>query len=383
MFDYPKLSQLAAQDKNITEILDDVFQFARTYYPSLSRFSVALLGENKASNYYISDFLHHASNKDCSEHELQAQSALARMSINPEVRIINDLTAMDATERIKKLVQSGHRSSYTSPIPHRGQNLGFIFINAEQIGFFSEQNVECDIAFLTQVVTNLFVQQFENQRHFQSSLSIALNMGHARDPETKEHLTRMGKYSELLARLLSKRKSAITHQFIHRIRIYAPFHDIGKYRIPDRVLFSTEKFSDEDRKVMNNHTIYGEEIINDVVNISKNHAISQEEIQFIKNIVRHHHERFDGEGLPDSLGFSRIPLEARIVTLADVFDALLSKRAYKRAWPLSNVVSYIEQHSGGLFDPDCVQTLISHIDLFLAIRNKYGDQESSQNAIAS
>lgn len=159
-------------------------------------------------------------------------------------------------------------------------------------------------------------------------------MGHARDPETKEHLIRMGKYSEQLARTLSHSNNSITHQFVHRIRLYAPFHDIGKYRIPDNVLFSTGRFSEEERAIMNNHTLYGEEMINDVVSLSHHCSMCSDEIQFIKNIVRHHHERFDGSGLPDGLSHTAIPLEARIVTLADVFDALMSKRAYKHAWSL-------------------------------------------------
>ncbi len=139
-----------------------------------------------------------------------------------------------------------------------------------------------------------------------ASLSIlfsdSLNMGHARDPETKEHLIRMANIWEHIARTLSHSKEEITHQFIHRISaVCAPFHDIGKYRIPDKVLFSSARFNEEERAVMDNHTLYGEEMINNVVAPSCHSAMCSEEIQFIKNIVRHHHERFDGTGLPDAL----------------------------------------------------------------------------------
>lgn len=92
-------------------------------------------------------------------------------------------------------------------------------------------------------------------------------------------------------------------------------------------------------------------MINDVVSLSHHRSICSTEIQFIKNIIRHHHERFDGSGLPDALKGQAIPLEARIVTLADVFDALMSKRAYKQAWTLSEVMEYIEVHNGSMFDP--------------------------------
>lgn len=208
-------------------------------------------------------------------------------------------------------------------------------------------------------------------------------MGHARDPETKEHLTRMGMYSELLARFLSTSLSEISHQFIHRIRLYAPFHDIGKYLIPDDILYSDRRFTPEERAVMNNHTIYGEQIIDEVVQLSGTKTVSEGEIQFIKNIVRHHHECFNGKGLPDALRSDSIPLEARIVTLADVFDALLSKRAYKPAWELSEVIEYIKLQKGKMFDPMCVDVLLANLDQFMEIRSKYLDKIDSRELIAS
>lgn len=382
MFDYLKLNTLAAQDKGIASILDDLFSLARSTYPSLSRFSVALVGDNKASNYYVSDLLSDCSVYDYSEQELQSHSALARISVTQSVRVIDDLALITPTQRLKRLLQRGHKSSYTSPISYKDVNLGFVFLNASQTAFFHSQEVQRDMAFFTQTISNLFIQQHASQRHFQSSLNVALNMGHARDPETAEHLVRMGKYSELLARLLSAQKSEITHQFVHRIRLYAPFHDIGKYRIPDDVLFSTKRFTPSERNIMNMHTIYGEEMINDVVSISDSNAISDEEIQFIKNIIRHHHERFDGKGLPDSLSYENIPLEARIVTLADVFDALLSQRAYKQAWPTSKVMNYVEENSGLLFDPDCVKALQDNLPMFLDIRSQYLDAEDKPDSMA-
>lgn len=375
MFDYSQLSKTAAQDKDITATLDDLFQLARTYYPTLSRLSVALSSENKASNYFVSDSLSQQANHHYIEHELRPGSALNRMSELPAIRVINDLSDMSHTTQIARLIQIGHNSSYTTPIYYRDHNLGFIFINATTVGFFNDQHVQAEVAFLTQLIASLFTQLYENQRHFQSSLAIALNMGHARDPETKEHLIRMGKYSEVLARALSADNKEITYQFIHRIRLYAPFHDIGKYRIPDNILFSDRKFSDDDRKVMNQHTIYGEEMIDDVISITDNHSISEEEVRFLKNIIRHHHERYDGMGLPDKLEAQQIPLEARIVTLADVFDALLSKRAYKKEWSLDEVMNYIEENSGVMFDPKCVSALKSNLELLMFIREQFSDKE--------
>ncbi|MEZ8722405.1 HD-GYP domain-containing protein [Vibrio pomeroyi] len=382
MFDYSQLNRVAAQDKDIIAIVDDLFRLAREHYPILSRLSVVLCSENRASNYFVSDTLCQEAEHRYVEQELKPESALSRMAESLDTRIIHDLTSIKPTKQISHLLQLGHQSSYTTPIHYQESNLGFVFINASSTGFFANDYIQCDIAYISQLISSLFVQLFERQRHFQSSLAIALNMGHARDPETKEHLIRMGKYSEQIAKTMSQSNNEITHQFIHRIRLYAPFHDIGKYRIPDNVLFSTGRFSAEERAIMNNHTLYGEEMINDVVSLSHHCSMCSDEIQFIKNIVRHHHERFDGSGLPDGLSHTAIPLEARIVTLADVFDALMSKRAYKHAWSLSEVMEYIETHNGSMFDPECVEALKQNLDGFMAIREHYNNDVKPQAMMA-
>ncbi|MEF1254291.1 HD-GYP domain-containing protein [Vibrio sp. M260112] len=383
MFNYSLLNHIAAQDLSLIPKLDSIYEHVLDSYSQMSRFSVALMGENSVSNYYVKDTMADVGRYDFEQHELRDNSSLTSISYTANVRIISDLRKMLQTDRIRELIRLGHRSSYTYPISYQGKTIGFIFFNAKETGFFAQCDVERDFAYLAQVVANQFIQLFESQRHFQASLEIALKMGHARDPETKEHLTRMGMYSELLARFLSKSLSEISHQFIHRIRLYAPFHDIGKYMIPDDILYSDRRFTPEERAVMNNHTIYGEEIIDEVVQLSGTKTVSEGEIQFIKNIVRHHHECFNGKGLPDALRSDSIPLEARIVTLADVFDALLSKRAYKPAWELSEVIEYIKFQKGKMFDPMCVDVLLANLDQFMEIRSKYLDKIESRELIAS
>lgn len=383
MFNYSLLNHIAAQDLSLILKLDSIYEHVLDSYPQMSRFSVALMGENSVSNYYVKDTMADVGRYDFEQHELRDNSSLTSIAYTANIRIISDLRKMFQTDRIRELIGLGHRSSYTYPISYQGKTIGFIFVNAKETAFFSRCDVERDFAYLAQVVANQFIQLFESQRHFQASLEIALKMGHARDPETKEHLTRMGMYSELLARFLSTSLSEISHQFIHRIRLYAPFHDIGKYLIPDDILYSDRRFTPEERAVMNNHTIYGEEIIDEVVQLSGTKTVSEGEIQFIKNIVRHHHECFNGKGLPDALRSDSIPLEARIVTLADVFDALLSKRAYKPAWELSEVIEYIKLQKGKMFDPMCVDVLLANLDQFMEIRSKYLDKIDSRELIAS
>ncbi|NOI13975.1 HD-GYP domain-containing protein [Vibrio hepatarius] len=382
MLDYSELNRIAAKNNGILTKLDLVYQLATGSYGELSRFSIALIDNKVVSNYYVKDKLSEAGNYDFKEQELNPDSSLGNVARLSDIRVIDDLGKLTSAERISELVSLGHRSSYTFPISYQEKTIGFVFINASQSRFFNQDSVAKDFAYLSQTVSNLFVQLFDSQRHFRSSLNIALSMGHARDPETKEHLTRMGMYSELIARLLSERGLDINHQFIHQIRQYAPLHDIGKYMIPDEILFSTNQFTPEERLVMNNHTIYGERIIEDVVGLCGPNTVSEQEVRFIKNIIRHHHEYYDGTGLPDALAGDEIPLEARIVTLADVFDALLSRRAYKPAWSVERVVEYVTQQSGIMFDPLCVDVLTTNLDQFLTIRQKYLDKVDPNQAIA-
>ncbi|WCP68748.1 HD domain-containing protein [Vibrio tubiashii] len=383
MVNFSLISQIASENTTITSKLDSIYVHASEAYSSLSRFSIALIGESKVSNYYVKDRFSDSGSYDFTEHRLTEGSSLTSVALKATVRVIDQLSSMLQTERIQELIRLGHRSSYTFPISFKGKTIGFIFINASEDAFFSRQDIARDFTFLSQVTSSLFVQLFESQRHFQSSLKLALKIGHARDPETKEHLIRMGMYSELLARILSKTMEEITHQFIHRIRLYAPFHDIGKYMIPDEILYSDKIYTAEERAIMNNHTLFGEEIIDDVVAHCEQETISNAEIRFIKNIVRHHHEHYNGEGLPDALESEAIPLEARIVTLADVFDALLSRRAYKPAWELDDVLIYIQANKGRLFDPVLVDALTDNIEDFTRIRLRYLDEAEATQSLLS
>jgi HD-GYP domain-containing protein (c-di-GMP phosphodiesterase class II) len=173
----------------------------------------------------------------------------------------------------------------------------------------------------------------------------------------------MTAYSKLLAELLAS-SFPIDHQFIQWMQLYASFHDIGKYRVPDSVLFCNRRYTVEERAIMAQHVHYGEDIIDDVIERIDFIKPNPREITFLKNIISHHHERYDGLGYPSQLEGEAIPLEARIVAIADVFDALLSKRHYKPAWPIDEVKEYIAGESGKAFDPLCVHLLLRHFEQF-------------------
>ena len=187
------------------------------------------------------------------------------------------------------------------------------------------------------------------QQHIISSLAAVVE---ERDNSTGDHILRTGDYVE---KLLSRMKklpeySSLTKNYCENIVLAAPMHDIGKIKIPDAILNKPAKLTPEEYEIIKKHSDYGGEIIRKTIgNIEE-----QEYCDIAYNIARYHHERFDGTGYPDGLKGEEIPLEARIMALADVYDALVSERVYKKAFSKEEAISIIQEGAGTQFDPGLV-----------------------------
>ncbi len=197
------------------------------------------------------------------------------------------------------------------------------------------------------------------------------NLAEARDNETGSHLFRVREYCKKLSQELSKHskfQEVITPSFIENIYIVSPIHDIGKVAIPDNILLKPGKLDADEFTIMKQHAKHGGDILRKLM----------EEIDFptfkmAYNVANSHHERFDGKGYPDGLKGNEIPIEARIMTVSDVFDALLSKRVYKPAFDKEQVREIVEQENGGLFDPMIAGILLDNFDEFIGIYQKFAD----------
>jgi putative two-component system response regulator len=184
-----------------------------------------------------------------------------------------------------------------------------------------------------------------------------------RDNETGAHIKRMSHYSAAIAQKMGLAKKAI-----EAILYGAPMHDIGKIGIPDNILLKPDKLDDKEWEVMKQHAIIGD-------NILKGSKIGY--VRMGAMIARTHHEKWDGSGYPYGLKGRQIPLAGRIVALADVFDALTSKRPYKEAFSIEKSYRIIEQGRGNHFDPDVVDAFFSIQDQILNIKDKYQDEKLS------
>lgn len=169
-----------------------------------------------------------------------------------------------------------------------------------------------------------------------------------KDCITGEHLIRMGRISYILALELGLDQSEA-----EVLKTAAPLHDIGKLAIPDRILMKKGKLTKDEFEVMKTHTTVGHEILKD----SPSSYIQKGAL-----IALNHHEKYNGTGYPNQVSGDQIPIEARIATLADVFDSLTNNRPYKKAWPLDETLIYIKAASGKHFDPVCVDALFNCLD---------------------
>lgn len=181
----------------------------------------------------------------------------------------------------------------------------------------------------------------ERERETLSRLARAIEY---RDTGTSAYLERMARIAGLIAEELG-----MFEDEVRLIEIAAPLHDLGKIAIPDAVLMKPGPLEDHEVRTMRRHPLIGHELL------SSSH---NRFIQTASVIALRHHERYDGSGYPDGLAGDAIPLEARIVAVADVLDALLSPRPYKPAWPLDEAMDYLRDQAGRLFDPRCVDALL-------------------------
>lgn len=189
--------------------------------------------------------------------------------------------------------------------------------------------------------------------------------GEYRDEETGNHVIRMAKYSRIIAEELG-----FSGEEADVIEMAAPMHDIGKIGIKDSILLKPGKLSPEEFALMKEHTVIGHEILKDSPS------------KFLKMgavIALGHHEKFDGSGYPHGRKGEEIPIVARIVAVADVYDALVSERPYKHAWPVQIALEYMTKQRGIHFDPACFDAFKAKFDTILRIQNMLPDVPVARN----
>jgi putative two-component system response regulator len=199
------------------------------------------------------------------------------------------------------------------------------------------------------------------------------SLAETREYETPNHLRRVQHYVVALARQLQGHKrfaEELSDANIKSLYKAAPLHDIGKVSIPDAILLKPDRLTEAEFSVMKMHTVYGRDAI---VNVENHLGYTNTFLRYAREITYSHQEKYDGSGYPEGLAGEAIPMAARLMAVADVYDALISKRVYKPAFTHETAMEMIRQASGEHFDPDVVDAMLTVEEEFMAIAQRYSD----------
>ena len=221
----------------------------------------------------------------------------------------------------------------------------------------------------------------ENTVQMQDGLIITMaDLVENRDADTGAHIQKTAAYVNIIVRGLKEKgyyAEKITPKFMSDVVRSAPLHDVGKINIPDNVLNKPGKLTDEEYEIMKTHTTAGMKIMEKAIDTVGGENYLKE----ARNMAAYHHERWDGKGYPEGLHGEVIPLSARIMAVADVFDALTSPRVYKPPFPLEKALAIIEEGKGTQFDEKCVEVFMDSLDEVKVILRKYHNEYYKENDI--
>lgn len=354
-------------DKNLQQIRTEL----AVDFPFIHRIAVAVYDEERDALHTYAFDEDSSSNIHNYEAILSECTSLLGLFNSSTDRVVNDMTIFDKSiHRHTYLInKAGFYASYTAPLIIDGKLLGFFFANSREKNVLKGEVI--NRLKLNAMLVALWLQQDDYRFYvLKSTVESMRIVSDHRDPETGEHLKRMARYSLLIARDV-----ADLHQLndikIDYIYLYSSLHDIGKLTIADSILLKSGKLTKEEFDAMKLHTTKGAEIATQLIEL-----YDLKEIPYIKmlaNIIRSHHEKMDGSGYPDGLMGDEIPIEARIIAVADIFDALTNQRPYKKAWSNAEAFNELKQLSGTKLDSSCVDALCRNEKNILEIQRTFID----------
>lgn len=306
------------------------------------------------------------------EYKLSASQSLSEIVASGAYRIIDDIPDAVSTGSTHSnwLLAQGYRSSMTVPLYENDNFFGLLFFDSTSPAAFTPL-VQRDVLLFCNLINMAISNEMSAVRSVVASAHIARDFANLRDFETGAHLERMARYSRLVAKAIAP-THGLNDEFIEHVFLFAPLHDIGKIGIPDRVLLKPGRLDPEERTLMESHVEKGVQLVDHILG---DFSLSQlPDAAILRNIVGGHHEWIDGSGYPKQLAGDSIPIEARIVTTADIFDALTSQRPYKPAWSVAEACAELKKMADGKkLDPDCVSAMISFSGQIEEIKQRYQD----------
>jgi HD-GYP domain-containing protein (c-di-GMP phosphodiesterase class II) len=290
-------------------------------------------------------------------------------------RVINDLESYLYGRKIHEynriLLDEGIKSSITFPLVKNGMPIGIIFFSGSQKNIYRDEHL-----YFLKILANSIMLSLEkvlllDEMVVSSTLALA-TLAEERDNETGMHLVRMKRYTTLLAELLLRRgmfPEQIDTDYISALERFSPLHDIGKVAISDLILLKPGRLTPEEFNIMKTHATYGGKVLRLADENVKRHGHSIFGMGI--DITEGHHEWWDGTGYPFGHKGDSIPLSARVVAVADVLDALTSKRPYKEPYSFEVSAAMIADGAGSHFDPRIIDVFNSNYSAFKSVYNEF------------
>lgn len=354
----PLKDKLIATHKSIAEL-----------FPFIVRIAIAIYDpETSVLKTYI-----HSSGEDNPLDHYAAQigdaPSLKEMLKTGLPRVINNMLTFEGEggEHSRRLGRYGYAASYTMPMFNNGVFFGFIFFNSDKKDVFDENTLR-QIDTYGHLISLMVINEITSIRVLTAAVKTAGNITHIRDPETGSHLDRMSRYCRLIANSLAD-KYDLDDDYIEHIFMFSPLHDIGKIGVPDEILLKPDQLNDSETEIMHTHANLGKRMVDEIL---ANFGLENiEYVDMLRNIAELHHESVNGQGYPTGIKGEQIPLEARIVAVADVFDALTSARPYKKAWSNEDAIEELNKLAGEKLARDCVDALIQNLDEVEQIQQQF------------
>ena len=260
------------------------------------------------------------------------------------------------TQDLDRITGYQTRSVIAVPLKGRdGRAVGVFEVLNKSKGAFTDEDeglLRILATMAASFIENATLYEDLRRSHLETIYRMALVAEYRDQKDTGKHLRRMSRFSGILASSMG-----LSYHESEDIRYASPLHDVGKVAIPDSILRKPGKLTAEEYDEMKRHTIYGSQMLANA---------ESRLLRLAAKIAVAHHEHYDGTGYPYGLKGDAIAIEARIVSVADVFDALVSKRVYKEGWTVDDAKKYIKEQEGKLFDPEVINCLFKSFDEILA-----------------
>ena len=356
----------------LSDKLRFLHQVIREDFPFIDRLAIALFDEKTNMLKTYTHSTEGASPLVAYEVPLGAASSLREIIQRRRPRVVQDMSifAHGTQEHTKRVASKGYQASYTMPLYQSNTFIGFLFFNSFKPHPFVPRVLR-QIDIYGHLIALMVINELTAIRTLLAAVQAARSMTHYRDVETGSHIDRTAHYARLIARELAPRYNLSDEQIEH-IFMFSPLHDIGKIGIPDSVLRKPGKLDEAEFKVMMTHPEKGREIIDVILEDFSLGTFGH--VSIMRNIAEYHHEAIDGSGYPKGLKGDEIPIEARISAVADIFDALTSRRTYKAPWSNDDAFAMLRRLADTKLDRDCVDAMLKNIDKVQEIQQRFRDE---------